>query len=176
MLTFGCFKLNTGAMKKLRQLIPESLKPTFKAVRQFFYRARFEGGEYFCPVCNKSVRRFKQLPYGDTRCFSCGSDERHRLVYSFFKRRTDLLDGKQKHMLHVAPEPQFIPIFEKFLGPGYVTGELLNRHVTVQLDITNIQFPDAFFDVIYCSHVLEHVPEDRKAMREFHRVREVMLS
>ena len=141
MLTFGCFKLNTGAMKKLRQLIPESLKPTFKAVRQFFYRARFEGGEYFCPVCNKSVRRFKQLPYGDTRCFSCGSDERHRLVYSFFKRRTDLLDGKQKHMLHVAPEPQFIPIFEKFLGPGYVTGDLLNRHVTVQLGYHKYPIP-----------------------------------
>ena len=40
----------------------------------------------------------------------------------------------------------------------------------VQMDITRIQFPDDTFDVIYCSHVLEHVPEDRQAMREFHRV------
>ena len=116
------------------------------------------------------MRRFKQLPYGDTRCFLCGSDERHRLVYSFFKRRTGLFDGKRKHVLHVAPEVQFVPIFQKFLGSGYVTGDLLSRHVMVQLDITDIQFPNASFDVIYCSHVLEHVPEDRKAMREFHRV------
>ena len=40
----------------------------------------------------------------------------------------------------------------------------------VKMDITGIEYPDESFDVIYCSHVLEHVPDDRKAMREFHRV------
>ncbi len=38
------------------------------------------------------------------------------------------------------------------------------------MDITDVQYPDDTFDVIYCSHVLEHVPEDRKAMRELRRV------
>ena len=38
------------------------------------------------------------------------------------------------------------------------------------MDITNIKYPDASFDVIYCSHVLEHVQDDRKAMREFYRI------
>ena len=40
----------------------------------------------------------------------------------------------------------------------------------VQMDITDIQYPDNVFDIIYCSHVLEHVPDDRKAMRELSRV------
>jgi ubiquinone/menaquinone biosynthesis C-methylase UbiE len=40
----------------------------------------------------------------------------------------------------------------------------------VTMDITDIQYPDESFDVIYCSHVLEHVPEDRQALREFYRV------
>ena len=41
--------------------------------------------------------------------------------------------------------------------------------VDERMDITDIQHPDHSFDVIYCSHVLEHVPDDRAAMREFHR-------
>jgi SAM-dependent methyltransferase len=40
----------------------------------------------------------------------------------------------------------------------------------IKMDITNIDYPDQSFDVIYCSHVLEHVQDDRKAMREFYRV------
>jgi ubiquinone/menaquinone biosynthesis C-methylase UbiE len=46
----------------------------------------------------------------------------------------------------------------------------LHSPAMVKMDITNIQFPDETFDVVYCSHVLEHVPDDRKAMREFYRV------
>jgi SAM-dependent methyltransferase len=38
------------------------------------------------------------------------------------------------------------------------------------MDITDIHYPDNSFDVIYCSHVLEHVTDDRKAMRELARV------
>ena len=38
-----------------------------------------------------------------------------------------------------------------------------------QMDVMDISYPDETFDVIYCSHVLEHVTDDRQAMREFHR-------
>jgi SAM-dependent methyltransferase len=40
----------------------------------------------------------------------------------------------------------------------------------VEMDVTSIQYPDDCFDVIYCSHVLEHVPDDRAAIRELYRV------
>ncbi|MCK0209484.1 methyltransferase domain-containing protein [Starkeya koreensis] len=47
----------------------------------------------------------------------------------------------------------------------------LNPGVADQVvDIQDIPFPDKSFDIIWCSHVLEHVPDDRKAMREIHRV------
>jgi ubiquinone/menaquinone biosynthesis C-methylase UbiE len=36
--------------------------------------------------------------------------------------------------------------------------------------LTAIQYPDNSFDAIYCSHVLEHIPDDRAAMRELFRV------
>jgi SAM-dependent methyltransferase len=52
----------------------------------------------------------------------------------------------------------------------YVTGDLLSENVDIRLDLTAIDFPDASFDVILCSHVLEHIADDRRAMTEIRRV------
>lgn len=81
-------------------------------------------------------------------------------------------DGKISvvRMLHVAPEPCLKSRFKKSLGGGYLTADLFNPRTIVKLDITDIQYSDQSFDVVYCSHVSEHVPDDRQAMREFHRV------
>ena len=73
-------------------------------------------------------------------------------------------------MLHVAPELCFESRFKKRLGDNYLTADLFNARAMVKMDITNIEYPDQSFDVIYCSHVLEHVQDDKKAMREFCRV------
>jgi SAM-dependent methyltransferase len=95
--------------------------------------------------------------------------ERHRLVWLFLVTRSNLFDGKPKKMLHVAPEPCFQSRLKERLGEHYLTADLFSRKAMVKMDITDIDYPDQSFDVIYCSHVLEHVPDDRKAMREFHR-------
>jgi predicted SAM-dependent methyltransferase len=87
----------------------------------------------------------------------------------FLTRKTDLFDGKPKKMLHVAPEPFFESKFRQLLGDKYLTADLVDPRAMVKMDITNIDYPDQSFDVIYCSHVLEHVQDDRKAMREFYR-------
>jgi SAM-dependent methyltransferase len=55
-------------------------------------------------------------------------------------------------------------------GLEYLSGDLAPGWAMEQMDITDIHYPDQTFDVIYCSHVLEHVPEDRKAIAEFYRV------
>ncbi|QDV82909.1 hypothetical protein TBK1r_18410 [Stieleria magnilauensis] len=78
--------------------------------------------------------------------------------------------NSQPAMLHVAPEPCLRPHFKEHIGESYLTADLLANDVDVNMDITEIQYPDNTFDVIYCSHVLEHVPDDRKAMKEFLRV------
>ncbi|MBX0330763.1 methyltransferase domain-containing protein [Oscillochloris sp. ZM17-4] len=56
------------------------------------------------------------------------------------------------------------------IGPGYITADLFDPHVDVRLDITRLPQSDQSIDIIYCSHVLEHVPDDRKAMRELYRI------
>jgi SAM-dependent methyltransferase len=92
------------------------------------------------------------------------------MTWSYFEKETDLFDGRAKTVLHIAPERQFEKLLHTRLGTGYLTADLFNPRAMVQMDVTDIQFDDNSFDVIYCSHVLEHVDDDRKAMREFHRV------
>jgi predicted SAM-dependent methyltransferase len=73
-------------------------------------------------------------------------------------------------MLHVAPELCFESKLRERLGNGYITADLFSNRAMVKMDITDIGYPDRSFDAIYCSHVLEHVQDDRQAMKEFHRV------
>jgi SAM-dependent methyltransferase len=109
-------------------------------------------------------------PRVDARCPNCAALERHRLLILFLRKETDFFDGRPKRFLHVAPEKAFIPTFSEAIGGGYLTADLLANGVMAKMDVTDIGHPDETFDVIYCSHVLEHVGDDRKAMSEFWRV------
>jgi SAM-dependent methyltransferase len=137
---------------------------------QSMYRGRLR----YCPICAHYSSKFRPLGIirrENAQCVWCGSKERHRLVWLFFQKKTDLSSGTtDRKVLHVAPEECFTGQLRKAVGRGYLTADLLDPDVDVKMDVTDIQYPDNSFDVIYCSHVLEHVPDDRKAMQEFHRV------
>jgi hypothetical protein len=133
----------------------------------------YYGHERFCPVCEQHSRKFRSLGiFGrkEACCSHCGAFERHRLVWLYFSRMTCLFDGNPKKMLHIAPEPCLAPRLKNKLGDDYLSADLFDPGAMVKMDVTAIQFPAEHFDVIYCSHVLEHILEDRKAMREFCRV------
>lgn len=126
-----------------------------------------------CPICEKSAEGF--LPFGvfqrpNAQCPWCKSLERHRLVWSFFSRVSDLFDGEPKRVLHIAPELAIGQRISRLPNVDYLSADIDARIAMVAMDVTNIQFEDDAFDVIYCSHVLEHVLDDRKAMRELARV------
>jgi SAM-dependent methyltransferase len=139
------------------------------AVRRVWYR----GNSRSCPLCKRGSRRFLVrgiVPRIDAMCPMCGALERHRILWLYFERKTTILSKPPKRVLHVAPEACIKANLRPLVGNGYVTADLLAPNVDVQMDITEIPFPDRSFDLIYCSHVLEHVPDDRKAMRECNRV------
>jgi len=145
-------------------------------IRQVLFplrRIRYYGHDHFCPVCGSHLSKFIVKiadQQENARCPVCRCLERHRLDWLFFQKKTDLFDGRRKRMLHVAPENVFALKFKKIPYLHYVTADLNNPKAMCNLDITELPFADDSFDVIYCSHVLEHVPDDRKAIREFYRV------
>ncbi|MCI5120448.1 MAG: methyltransferase domain-containing protein [Candidatus Electrothrix sp. AUS4] len=152
-------------LSKLPSWIKDPLRNAVTSVQ-------YHGNERYCPVCGKKSSHFRPfgvVPREDAQCAHCGSLERHRLLCLFFQKKPNLLSGKTK-MLHVAPEPCFESIFKKQLGRSYLTADLFNPNAIVKMDICDIQYPENSFDAIYCSHVLEHVPDDKQAMREFFRV------
>jgi SAM-dependent methyltransferase len=100
---------------------------------------------------------------------TCASLDRERLVYLFLMQRIDLLAGNAR-VLHVAPEGNLSAALSN--RPCYVAADLIAYEGLVQMDITDIHWPDASFDVVVCNHVLEHVVADRTAIREIHRVLE----
>lgn len=102
----------------------------------------------------------------DATCPRCKSLERHRLAYVLLDERLPAQLGK---LLHFAPEP----CITKWLSArtnDYHTADLLVPTVMHKEDICNMSFADDTFDVVWCSHILEHVQDDRKAMREIRRV------
>ncbi len=102
-------------------------------------------------------------------CPACGAFNRDRLVYLYLNRQSGFLD-RPLRVLHVAPEPALGRYLKGLPHIDYLSGDLDERMAMVKMDVTDIPFPDRSFDLIICSHVLEHVSDDRKALAEFHRV------
>jgi SAM-dependent methyltransferase len=140
-----------------------------RSVRSIPYR----GSGRTCNVCGAEARAF--LPFGNPRreeaqCWRCHSLDRHRFMWFFITRqlRDDLQPGSR--LLHIAPEACLSSRLRTMLGSGYITADLHAAGVDVEMDITDIQFDDGHFDGICCSHVLEHVEDDHKALTEFFRI------
>ncbi|RDY58089.1 class I SAM-dependent methyltransferase [Flagellimonas nanhaiensis] len=133
----------------------------------------YKGKTYTDPIDGKSFKTF--LPYGyenpreNVLSPSTLSLERHRLLWLYLKNETDFFT-KQHKVLHFAPEQAFYKRFRKLENLEYTTTDLNSPLADVKADICNLPFDDNSFDVILCNHVLEHIPDDTKAMQELYRV------
>lgn len=131
----------------------------------------FHGEQFFCPMCGSHLRKFIPLyrPY-HRWCPVCQSLARHRFVWHYFQQGLLPQRGTNLRVLHVAPEKAIQNLFQSLPGIQYLSGDLFNKSAMVKMDICDIHYPDDSFDIIFCSHVLEHVSDDRQALSEFKRV------
>jgi len=140
------------------------------AVRLRAAIARHRGDTVSCPLCGHGFDRFKDdRNRPNALCWRCGSQERHRAQWLLFERRPQLL-GRARSLLHFAPEWCLRQRFGVLPGLRYVTADLDADGVDLQLDVTKLDVADGAFDVVICSHVLEHVPDDAAAMAELRRI------
>lgn len=139
-----------------------------------------KGNRYTDPIDGKSFKMFLPYGYGVQRdnvlSPSTLSLERHRLFWLYLKNETDffkpnpnLISSKLK-VLHFAPEQCFLKRFKNLKHLDYTTTDLVSPIADVKADICNLPFEDNSFDIILCNHVLEHIPNDIKAIKELYRV------
>ncbi|WP_378183049.1 class I SAM-dependent methyltransferase [Aquimarina sp. SS2-1] len=164
-------------MKKLFKLIlntiprPLLIRLSYLArpVISFFLR----GNKFTDPIDGKSFSKFLPYGYGTQRdnvlSPSTLSLERHRLLWLYLQNETDFFTANAK-VLHFAPEQAFYKRFRNLKNLEYTTTDLNSPLADVKADICNLPFADDAYDVIFCNHVLEHIPDDTKAMQELLRV------
>jgi SAM-dependent methyltransferase len=154
-------------------LIPRTVLIRLSYIIRPFVAYFLRGEKYTDPIDGNSFRKF--LPYGYEKVRenvlspSTLSLERHRLFWLYLKNETQFFT-KHLKVLHFAPEQAFYKRFRKMKNLEYTTTDLNSPIATVKADICDLPFEDNAYDFIICNHVLEHIPDDTKAMQELYRV------
>jgi SAM-dependent methyltransferase len=161
---------------RIKAVLPQSVVDELVKIRlgaQMFREVRGRHPRE-CPICG-----FRGLFWAaghqpvvmDARCPGCRSIGRHRQHQLLMSRHADWLDGKA--VLHFSPEPCFDDTYAKRLretNGQYLRAEYNPQRGETKVDVQTMQFDDASFDTVIVHNVLEHVPDDRKALAELRRV------
>ena len=155
----------------MRREIKLALKGVELRLRRLRNRAApllYAGSARHCPVCERSFRKFRAAGRERRRnavCPGCGARERDRLSALFLRGLPPTT-----RILHLAPEPCLVSRLQALAPAGYVGADLLRTDVHERLDLLALPHPDGAFGGVYCSHVLQDVRDDRRAMAEVFRV------
>lgn len=145
-----------------------------RRLRATAFRAMHLGKPTFeCPICGyRGPFRDIRPATGErvnAKCACCGALERHRLQHLVMERVSSSIDTRAMRMLHFAPEDFFRARFAGTFGT-YETADLSMPGVDHHVDLQSLPFASGSFDIVYASHVLEHVPDDRAAIAEIRRI------
>ena len=153
--------------------IPRPLLIRLSYLARPFLVQFLKGDTYTDPIDGISFRKFLSYGYEIKRSNvlspSTLSLERHRLLWLYLKNETNFFSAPLK-VLHFAPEQAFYKRFRNLKHLDYTTTDLNSPLADIKADICKLPFQDNSYDVILCNHVLEHIPDDTKAMTELFRV------
>ncbi|MEP6750998.1 MAG: methyltransferase domain-containing protein, partial [Bacteroidota bacterium] len=156
--------------------LKKTIKPLVEPFLQLLYTKE-------CPVCEKKVKGFTPLPdyyfieskkhgypyspdeaetlnYKEYACANCGASDRERLYALFINKYLD--QTKKCRLLDIAPARPLRSFLKRKISIIYRCADLMDKDVDdTGVDIMNMAYPDNSFDLFICSHVLEHVTDDR---------------
>ncbi len=152
------------AVNKLPQGVLWNLEPYLRGI---YAAVLYRGGSVHCSVCENSFSKFQTLPE-DLLCPKCGSLGRQRQLWQILEKNNLI---QNKSVLHLSPARSLRRKLETIEGIEYHTSDYNGDWKTdFKYDITNILAPPNRYDTIICYHILEHIREDIKAMRELYRM------
>ena len=153
-------------------VLPQRVTARAKRAARLVRLTLLSGQSVECLCCGGSWRRMdSHRGRPGARCPRCDALERHRILWLFLQRETDLLEAPHR-VLHLAPEPVIADLIRNRPNLSYISGDLNPGAAMEVMDVTELPRPDGAFDVVLCNHVLEHIPDDRRAMSELFRVLE----
>lgn len=178
-LSVASFYSQTNSQRYVRDVGLE------KYIAQAYKLYLEEPEKYYCPLCENDFYQF--IPWADKHdhpnyklemynkftaiCPLCNAHDRERFYRLYLEQVEKLMNIGNCTVLHIAPELQLRKWLKSLPGVHYLSGDLFPQDSeTLKVDVTDISFDDDTFDIVLCSHVLEHVPNDRQAMRELHRI------
>jgi len=159
-------------IKFLNRYLPRPFLIRMSYLFSWLFRIFYRGNNVECPVCDKTFRKF--LPFGvkereNALCPACMSLERHRLQWLYLKDETDFFTSSHK-VLHVAPEQCFHKRFKALSNLDYTTADLESPLADLHFDLHDIPLEDNLYDFFICNHVLEHVEDDKRVLKEVLRI------
>lgn len=146
----------------------------YQLIRSTFYNNLHKSDASFeCPICQYTGVFKTIIPKTGMRlnaqCPRCGSLERHRLQYLVINELQKSIEFTTKTCLHIAPESFFRDLFSKSFFKHH-TADLLAKNVDFNFDLCNIPFEDSCYDIVYASHVMEHIADVNRALIEIRRI------
>lgn len=162
---------------KLFVINPASAKFMFNGILynmlNHLIRKIFNSKKVKCNICGWEGYRFSAIVGANyvrynAMCPVCGSAERNRALIEYMNGRR-VFNKKGIKCLDIGPVRGFGACFEEN-DCTYISIDLDPGSAMIKMDITRLEFPDGTFDLIICSHVLEHVKDDLKAIKEMSRV------
>lgn len=170
-------------IRKLTNLLPQP-------ARYGLRKAVFYGSAHRCVLCESRIREYRSHGGGaavldarqvvggmrrdEDRCPVCHGADRTRMMMHCLSTQAGV-GTRPLRLLHVAPDFGLYLWLKRQPGVDYVATDIdaaRYRHIAGirSADLTSAPFADSEFDVIICSHVLEHIPDDRAAFAELFRI------
>jgi SAM-dependent methyltransferase len=186
----------TRAYFKYRNsLVYDTIRRHGKVIKRAIKLPRYLGTKHQCPVCGVALRAFRPMWKSYWRCVEkfapihpaaafetlnlaaftcprCDAYDRDRLTTLYLEQVFRTFDpGRSYRLVEFAPGDALRKKLKRYPFIAYRSADLSRKDVDERVDLTAMGgYADDCVDILLCSHVLEHIPDDRKAMREICRV------